>query len=70
MAIGPSIGIHRGLVPFYGGGEDDMSYFKRIQKAISTKEGLEAFEKYYETLSPDGRRAIGKAINEVRIRYS
>lgn len=71
IAIGPKIGIQRGFyIPFGNAGESEAAYFERVQESIRTKEGLERFEKYYETLSSEGRRAIGKAIKEVRIRYS
>lgn len=70
ITIGPKIGLYRSLVPFYGGGENDATYFKRIQEAIRTKEGLETFKKFYETLNPESRKDIGKTINEVRIHYS
>lgn len=70
MKIGPKIGIHRhDTFGFGGGGETEAEYFKRIQQIIKSEKGLAQLERYYEKLSLEGRRSIGRTVNQNRIQY-
>lgn len=71
MEIGKQIGIYRhDTFGFGGGGETDAEYFKRVRGVVSGKEGFKELECRYDALSNEERRAIGRTVNQERIKYS
>lgn len=71
VVIAPELGMTRQFIShgiFGADPESDAAYAVRAKNLVMRSEGIAEVKGYYEILLSRERRAIGRKINEVRIR--